>query len=350
MYVAPLAAGALLSKVGGYGMKALELGGQASMIGGMFQQHQQMKQANEHQEENAKLQRQQIAAENRKAEAIQNLANSNVAGTSAGQAIQYAASDTRILKNQKLFGYSWKDLKGFGKDLGKVAWKHKDQFKDFAKSGAVIAGTGYVADKIIQSDLKKREQQLPLKTYSTSSFLLKTGKTLLKAPGNVIKNNKLSVAIGAMPLIGYTTQRLSEKNMVDGVSTSPDQQEEKSYSAASFAKSAVNIGKRVGNKIANSAKFTYRHPSASLKKTGKSVLNGVSSFMGGGGYSGVKNVGQEVLNVGQKSGNKITQKVGNAIINNPNLAVAASIPVESLISTESTATADSTTVPSTFKI
>ena len=72
-------------------------------------------------------------------------------------------------------------------------------------------------------------------------------------------------------------------------------------------------------------------PSASLKKTGKSVLNGVSSFMGGGGYSGVKNVGQEILNVGQKSGNKITQKVGNAIINNPNLAVAASIPVGSAV-------------------
>ena len=226
-----------------------------------------------------------------------------------------------------------KTVLGFGKDLGKVAWKHKDHFKGFAKSGAVIAGTGYVADKIIQGDQKRleKQQQLPLKTYSASSFLLKNGKTLLKAPGNIIKNNKLSVAIGAMPLIGYTTQRLSEKNMVDGVSTSPSQQEEKSYSAASFAKSAINAGKHIRNKIANSAKFTYRHPSASLKKTGKSVLNGVSSFMGGGGYSGVKNVGQEILNAGQKSGNKITQKVGNAIINNPNLAVAASIPVGSAV-------------------
>ena len=225
-----------------------------------------------------------------------------------------------------------KTVLGFGKDLGKVAWKHKDHFKDFVKSGAVIAGTGYVADKIIQGDLKKQEkQQLPLKTYSASSVLLKGGKTLLKASGDVVKNNKLSVAIGAIPLIGYTTQRLAEKNMVDDVSTSPAQQEEKSYSAASFAKGAVNIGKSVGKKIANSAKFTYRHPSASLKKTGKSVLNGVSSFMGGGGYSGVKNVGKEILNVGQKSGNKLTQKVGNAIINNPNLAVAASIPVGSAV-------------------
>ena len=78
MYVAPLAAGALLSKAGGAVMSGLNIAGQASMIGGVIQGQQQMKQADQHQEENAKLQKQQIMAENRKAEAIQNLANSGV--------------------------------------------------------------------------------------------------------------------------------------------------------------------------------------------------------------------------------------------------------------------------------
>ena len=323
MYVALPAAGALLSKVGGYGMKALEIGGQASMIGGMFQQHQQMKQADEHQEENAKLQRQQIAAENRKAEAIQNLANSNVAGTSAGQAIQYAASDTRILKNQKLFGYSWKDIKGFGKDLGNHISKNKKTIGSFLGFGALMTGGKYLADKIIQQDksiMNKKKDKKEERSYSDKKP--KNNKT--KSSGAPLAGTVvIGLGMGMLgPTVSYIQDKIQRKSLA--------KESEKYYSVLdSIKRSGWNHKQdmKIINKINKSdSKVLDPRTWKWLKKVRHNPLRGIANVYNSmqlmGGETGMRSF-RKSLTGKKSSGSKLSKDVANFTKNHGATSMAA---------------------------
>lgn len=230
---------------------------------------------------------------------------------------------TTLLQNNYSLVTAAKTVGGFTKDLGRVALKNKKALTGTAVFGGAMAGGGYIADKIIQRDINKQEENnLVERSYSIPIAI----RTSIKKVPKVLKNHGGSIATGAglgagLPLLTYGTSKLAKKDMIADMEE-PSQQ--KTYSVASFARLAAK-------KVANSAKFTYRHPTESIKRTGKAILGGTSSLMGGGGYKGVKKVGQQLQVAGKMSGNKLTTSLGNAIINNPNAAVAASIPVGSTL-------------------
>lgn len=220
------------------------------------------------------------------------------------------AQATSLLQQNYSISSLGKSVVGLGKDLGKIALKNKKSLTSGIVFGGTMAGGEYIADKIIQGDVKKRQGKQ--KSFSITV----AGKKLLKSGARVLKDNKGSVMLGTTlgavpPLLNYSTTKMAEKDLVEDTS-----KQVKTYSAVQFA--------RMGGKLAKTA-------GTAIKKAGKKVLGGVSSFMGGGGYSGVKRTGREILKTGYESGNKMTQRLGRAIIDNPNTAVVASIPVGSAI-------------------
>lgn len=223
------------------------------------------------------------------------------------------AQATSLLQQTYSMSSLGKSVVGLGKDLGKIALKNKKSLTTGVVLGGVTAGGEYIADKIIQGDIKKSQEKQ--KSYSIAI----AGKKLLKSGARVLKDNKGNIVLGTTlgmvpPLLNYSTTKMAEKDLIEDTS-----KQVKTYSAAQFA--------RMGGKVLSSAKTA----GTAIKKAGKKVLGGVSSFMGGGGYSGVKRTGREILKAGYESGNKMTQRLGRAIIDNPNAAVAASIPVGSAI-------------------
>lgn len=235
MYIAPLAiAGGLMNT-------AMTAG----TVGSLIQGQQQMKQAEEHQEENAKIQKQQIMAENRKAEAIQNLANSGAANTSAGQAIQYAASDTKILKNQRLFAmrYNIQDIKGFGKDLGNHILKNKKHIGGFVGFGVAMTGGKYLADKMIQKDksvMPQQNEKNKQKAYSEVKKQVspKKGKNIISKLGGA--GLGMGLTMGALqPLGSYIGDKAQQQSV-------SKKSEERQFANPSIFRRGINAIKRSG--------------------------------------------------------------------------------------------------------
>ena len=330
MYVAPLAAGALLSKAGGLAMNGLNIAGQASMIGGVIQGQQQMKQADQHQEENAKLQKQQIMAENRKAEAIQNLANSGVGGTAAGQAIQYAASDTKILKNQKLFArYNMQDVKGFGKDLGNHLLKNKKHIGGFLAFGALASGGKYIADKIIQKDksvmpISKNEE----KSYSIKSIISNKNKQKVKAAVGTIGTGLFLGGLG--PISSYISDKVNQKSLA--------KKSEKQFSLRRFAKKGILAVKRgawnrkqnmnIINKINNGPESVIYDPRTWhwVKKVKHNPVRGLANVYNSmnmmGGETGMQSFQNSLVGKGT-SGSKLSKDIANFTKNHGATSMAA---------------------------
>ena len=240
------------------------------------------------------------------------------------------ASAGSLLQQNFSAGTLLRTVGGFAKDVGKVALKNKKALVGSAVFGVGMTAGSYLGDKYVQHDINKQQDKLKERNYSYSviaSKALQATKGIAKKIPGVLKEHKgsllLSGGLGAAgAVLPHISEKVAQKDMISDTAL-----EEKNYSFATIARTA----KTAGSKIVNSAKFTYRHPGASMKRTGKALLGGTSSFMGGGGYSGVRKVGESLVAAGNASGNTITQKLGQTIVNNPNLAVAASIPVGSAI-------------------
>lgn len=67
------------------------------------------------------------------------------------------------------------------------------------------------------------------------------------------------------------------------------------------------------------------------KKPGETVLGGISSYFHGGGRKGVAKFGNDLKELGDKTKNKASQKVGQFIVDNPKTALAASIPIGGVV-------------------
>ena len=67
------------------------------------------------------------------------------------------------------------------------------------------------------------------------------------------------------------------------------------------------------------------------KHPGESILGGISSMAGGGGRSGVSRFGDDLRELGEKTGNQTSQKVGTFIKENPKTALAGSIVVGGVV-------------------
>lgn len=256
------------------------------------QQQEEMEKANEEQKELIQQQNRQLK---KIAEAQKQ--GAQVDGAALQQTIQkgFAAPIGSILKEGKLFL----------KDMGNLAMKHRDHLAGGAAVGAAMGAGTYAANKYIQKDMKKEgltEVMTGQKEYSIGSFAMKT-----------LKNNKKSMlfmgGIGAVPaVLSYQSDKKQIKNQIEDTTAGiPPTQEEKSYS--------------VMDSIAKGFKSFKKAP-------GKSILSGASWLSMGGGSSGVKNVGQDLVANGKSSW---TKKLGGMMLDKNGEAskkgLALSIPV-----------------------
>lgn len=319
MYIAPLAmlgGSTAMNVIGGLG---LVQGG-----AGMVQANQQMKQAEQHQQQNAKIQKQQIMAENRKAEAIQNLANSGAANTNAGQAIQYAASDTKILKNQRLFAmrYNMQDIKGFRKDLGNHIWKNKKHIGGFVGFGVAITGGKYLADKMIQKDksvMPQQNEENKQKAYSEVKKQVspKKGKNIISKLGGA--GLGMGLAMGALqPLGSYIGDKAQQQSV-------SKKSEERQFANPSIFRRGINAIKRSGwgsrqnmnviDNINNEKSKVYDPRTWKwLKKVkhnpARGLANVYNSFNMVGGETGMKSFRDSLTGQGT-SGSRLSKDIAN---------------------------------------
>lgn len=311
-------------------------------VGSLFQGHSQMKQAEEHQEENARLQKQQIAAENKKAEAIQNLANSGNAGTVGAQAMQYAASDTKILKNQRLFAarprsrYTMKDITGFGKDVIGHIKKNKGTIIGFGAFGVGMPLGKYAVDKAIQKD------DSVMKNIESGSQPIQRGYSAVKKNGGLLKATMGSVAMGAVfgGLLGPGLNYISDKNQQrqlasqvrDPRKRNSSEAEQRSYSF-SFKKAFRNSGwgrkqsQAVTDRITSGeSKLLSPKTWHWVKGTKENLARGLASFYNTfnmmGGEKGMASFKKSLTGPGS-SGSRISKKVVGLMDNHGATSLAA---------------------------
>lgn len=252
----------------------------------------------------AKEQAEEQAKRDRKiSKQLEEIANSQnpQAGQAAAQVLQQRgySSIGSILKGVG------KNAAGFGKDMGKLVANHKKSLIVGTASGATLGASSYLTDKAIQADQKKSEQ----KEYSAGSVLKSIGKGAWNNKGKLI----FPAAIGALPAIGYVTDKKIKSDMANEVSSATATNKEKKFSIPVSLLRPL-AGMRKGLRTFKS------HP-------GQSILGGVSNITGGGGTKGVKNIGKEISDIGEKSGNAWTKSLGKGIQKNTKTALVASVPV-----------------------
>ena len=94
---------------------------------------------------------------------------------------------------------------------------------------------------------------------------------------------------------------------------------------------AISFGKLLKNKAAK-VKTNFKTKVKEFKKhPGEAVLGKVSSLTGGGGRNGVARFADDLEALGEKTGNKTSQKVGKFMRNNPELALGGSIVAGGLV-------------------
>lgn len=209
-----------------------------------------------------------------------------------------------------------KNAAGFGKDMGKLVANHKKSLIVGTASGATLGASSYLTDKAIQADQKKSEQ----KEYSAGSVLKSIGKGAWNNKGKLI----FPAAIGALPAIGYVTDKKIKSDMANEVSSATATNKEKKFSTARILSKGLTKGlskmKQGFGGMKKGWETFKSHP-------GQSILGGVSNITGGGGTKGVKNIGKEISDIGEKSGNAWTKSLGKGIQKNTKTALAASVPV-----------------------
>lgn len=209
-----------------------------------------------------------------------------------------------------------KNAAGFGKDMGKLVANHKKSLIVGTASGATLGASSYLTDKAIQADQKKSEQ----KEYSAGSVLKSIGKGAWNNKGKLI----FPAAIGALPAIGYVTDKKIKSDMANEVSSATATNKEKKFSTARILSKGLTKGlskmKQGFGGMKKGWETFKSHP-------GQSILGGVSNITGGGGTKGVKNIGKEISDIGEKSGNAWTKSLGKGIQKNTKTSLLVSVPV-----------------------
>lgn len=336
MYIAPALIGAIGSSI-----PSLALEGGIGLMG-----NAQQKKANEEAAEQQaiankrmeKLQQQQN--EDIKASLDKIAENSKSNPQSAQQATQVIQAKQQqysavggILKGIK---NNTKNLKGFGKDLGTVVWKRKNGLIGGTLAGATLAGSGYLADKAVQFDMKRSGIPLQKSEKKQKEYAL-VGKGFLKEAGKTIKtaakkNKKLigtMAAFGALPVVaGYAANKQQLKDQINATQEQPKQ---RSYSIMNFVKGVGKSLRTRSRAIGQSATKTGQSMKKGWKTfkshPGQSTLGWISNNVAmGGGRKGVEKFGRQLSAMGRKSGNPLTQKAGKFILDHPKTAIGASIP------------------------
>lgn len=229
-----------------------------------------------------------------------------------------------------------KNLKGFGKDLGTVVWKRKSSLIGGTLAGATLAGSGYLADKVVQFDMKRSGIPLQKSEKKQKEYAL-VGKGFLKEAGKTIKtaakkNKRLigsMAAFGALPVVsGYAANKQQLKDQINATQEQPKQ---RSYSIMNLVKGVGKSLRTRSRAIGQSATKTGQSMKKGWKTfkshPGQSTLGWISNNIAmGGGRRGVEKFGRQLSAMGRKSGNPLTQKAGKFILDHPKTAIGASIP------------------------
>lgn len=275
----------------------------ALTAGQMVQAHKQGKE----QEAQSEAMQEKLDEQNRALERIARRAEKNPElATKAGEVIQERGFSAR----RKLFGATMNNAVGFAKDLGKAVWKRKEAIT----SGTLMAGagavTGYAANKYIQKDMEKQQQQ------QQRAYAMVSGKAVLGSAKEFIKNHKgglmMGGAMGAMPLLTYQAQKAQQSGQIEQTA----QPQQRAYAG-------------VGGFVNNMRQGLWRMKAGQgglgrfYKKPLETTLSGVSSLAGGGGKKAVNKFANELAG----SSNPWSQKTGQFLKNNPKTALAGSAVV-----------------------
>lgn len=214
-----------------------------------------------------------------------------------------------------------RDVGGFAKDIGKLAWKRRNTLIGGTIAGGAMAGSAYLADKAVQHDMKKNNipldklSQVEEKKYSiiksTGSILKKTGKVIKEAADDNKGMIIATSAFGALPILsGYASDKAKLKDQIKNTTTETS----RNYSIlGSISKGAKSLKKGWG--------VFKSHP-------GQSILGFISSNIGqGGGRKEVMKFGRELESLGNKSGSRISKNVGKFIYNHPKTSLVGSTAV-----------------------
>lgn len=270
--------------------------GNAIGVGGMAMTGAQMVQSSSQaKDQEAQMEAQQKAQEKqnkRLTNALNNIAQNNPgaaaqAGTMVGQA-QFSYSSVM----QREFAYKTSDITGFGKDLWKFA--KSDTMKKYAANGLAFGGLmatgGYVADKLIQRDQKKRTGENDNQSQSsgigkklaiggaslgvlalhpkTRSIMTSGIKRVTNLTGMGWKGALGATAMGAaMPAIGYLANRSQEQGAANNTQQQRQYSEEKEMSTGK--KLLYGAGAVAGT--VGLGMLAKRNPT--LRKWGNSILD-----------------------------------------------------------------------------
>lgn len=176
----------------------------------------------------------------------------------------------------------------FAKDMALLASRNKGKLVGSVLTGVSTTVGVYTADRAIRKDKEKTKRQVMREKGFSNKRISLTGPVF-------------SFALGAAaPAISYAAEKKLQEDMLK------DTQSEENTEKKSNPK--------------------YKEKSYSgVAGVGK-VLNKISLLSGGGGAKGMQSLGIQIAAIGKRSGNKTTQKLGKAIIDNPKAATLVSIP------------------------
>lgn len=322
----------------------------------MAQAEEQAKQAEEQQKKASEDMKKQTDAIKQQTKVYEKMAKQNpimaqsVANMQQPQSVAYSDIENNMKKfRQKDFGnpsiWTWENIKGAAKGLGKAAWNRKGVVIGAGTMGMAMAGTSYLVNKGIEMDMKKNGIPIPQtppqpqqQQYSnlggsimqkeffefTKDRLKSEAKTIGSEFKKGIKGNfglvggGLNLLFEAPTAIQYMAERkqliaqarASQAGAMKGMSPVARQQ----IKPVSYPlQSAQN----------NIAQKQYSFWGSLVKHPVKKLLNTVSVMSGGGGMHGVRGVVRDF----RQSGNPILQNAGEWIKKHPKTALVGSIGI-----------------------
>ena len=292
------------------------------------QQEEQLKAQKEQQEKQLQLQREQMKQQRE----LQREGNTMAALAPSSSDIQSMAEKgfSMIEFKRKSFGdWNWENIKGLAKDTGKIiATDGKHHFGKMAVAGLVTGAGGYLVNKAISSDMQKsgidlnkmqqntNDQGTPQKTYSAvPQVLANVGNKASRVWKSAKKNGyggEIAMGLGftglmAIPTVmGYVGEKQQLKQQYGNQPQQNNNVQQRQYG--------------IGSWLAKTTAPFRAHP-------GQTILGFLSQLTMGGGHKAAEGAARSFQNQGARSGNVLTQKVGNFLANHKKTAIAATIPV-----------------------
>lgn len=327
----------------------------------MAQAEEQAKQAEEQQKKASEDMKKQTDAIKQQTKVYEKMAKQNpimaqsVANMQQQQSVAYSDIENNMKKfRQKDFGnpsiWTWGNIKGAVKGIGKAAWNRKGVLIGAGTTGMGMAGTSYLVNKGIEMDMKKNGIPIPQtppqpqpaqpqqQQYSnlggsimqkeffefTKDRLKSEAKSVGSEFKKGIKGNFGPMSLGMNFLFEAPTvsQYMAERKQLIAQARASQAGAMKGMSPVARQQvKPVNYPLQPAQN--NIAQKQYSFWGSLIKHPVKKLLNTASVIGGGGGTKGIKNLAGEF----NRSGNPILQKTGDFLRNHKKTALVGSIAV-----------------------